>query len=170
MVDINYCGLDDFIQNSHRDITTSRGTSSVKNIWLYLVSVTLRSVTRIFTTLQWRHNGRDDVSNNRRLDCLLNRLFRLNIEDVDFKEFQRFISYAVSENNSTAKTSHTILHTRTIALDEFHLTPFQAMQCLVKVKCCWNFAQKTLKCVHLPLILKRSLAGHHAHVGAIRIC
>ena len=27
-------------------------------------------------TLHWRHNGRDSVSNHRRLDCLLNRLFR----------------------------------------------------------------------------------------------
>ena len=27
-------------------------------------------------SLQWRHNERDDVSNHRRLDCLLNRLFR----------------------------------------------------------------------------------------------
>ena len=27
-------------------------------------------------TLQWRHNGRDGVSNHRRLECLLNRLFR----------------------------------------------------------------------------------------------
>ena len=27
-------------------------------------------------TLQWRHNGRDVVSNHRRLDCLLNCLFR----------------------------------------------------------------------------------------------
>ena len=26
--------------------------------------------------LQWRHNKRDGVSNHRRLDCLLNRLFR----------------------------------------------------------------------------------------------
>ena len=26
--------------------------------------------------LQWRHNGRDDVSNHQRHDCLLNRLFR----------------------------------------------------------------------------------------------
>ena len=25
---------------------------------------------------QWHHNGRDGVSSNRRLDCLLNRLFR----------------------------------------------------------------------------------------------
>ena len=29
-----------------------------------------------FSTLQWRHNERDDVSNHRRLDGLLNRLFR----------------------------------------------------------------------------------------------
>ena len=27
------------------------------------------------SSLQWRHNGRDDVSNHRRLDCLPNRLF-----------------------------------------------------------------------------------------------
>ena len=27
-------------------------------------------------TLQWRHNEHDGVSNHRRLDCLLNRLFR----------------------------------------------------------------------------------------------
>ena len=27
-------------------------------------------------SLQWRHNDRDDVPNHRRLDCLLNRLFR----------------------------------------------------------------------------------------------
>ena len=26
--------------------------------------------------LQWRHNGRNGVSNHRRLDCLLNRVFR----------------------------------------------------------------------------------------------
>ena len=28
------------------------------------------------TTLQWRHNERDGVSNHRCLDCILNRLFR----------------------------------------------------------------------------------------------
>ena len=27
-------------------------------------------------TLQWRNNGRDSISNCRRIDCLLNRLFR----------------------------------------------------------------------------------------------
>ena len=32
--------------------------------------------TRKKKTLQWRNNERDGVSNNRRLDCLLNRLFR----------------------------------------------------------------------------------------------
>ena len=29
-----------------------------------------------FTTLQWRHNGRDSVSNHQPHDCFLNRLFR----------------------------------------------------------------------------------------------
>ena len=28
------------------------------------------------TALQWRHNGRDGVSNHRRIECFLNRLFR----------------------------------------------------------------------------------------------
>ena len=32
--------------------------------------------TSVPIPLQWRHNGRDGVSNQRRLDCLLNRLFR----------------------------------------------------------------------------------------------
>ena len=27
-------------------------------------------------TIQWRHNGHDDVSNNQPRDCLLNRIFR----------------------------------------------------------------------------------------------
>ena len=55
-----------------------------------------------------------------RLDCLLNRLFRLNIEDIDFNEFQRFISYAVIEKKNS--TPHMILNTRKIVLNEFHLT------------------------------------------------
>ena len=29
--------------------------------------------------LQWRHNGRDGVSNHRRLECLLKRLFRRSL-------------------------------------------------------------------------------------------
>ena len=31
-------------------------------------------------SLQWRHDGRDDVSNPRRLDYLLNRLFKESIK------------------------------------------------------------------------------------------
>ena len=30
----------------------------------------------VFSTLQWRHNGRDGVPNHKLHDCLLNRLFR----------------------------------------------------------------------------------------------
>ena len=32
--------------------------------------------TDLYTALQWRHNGRDGVSNRQPRDCLLNRLFR----------------------------------------------------------------------------------------------
>ena len=35
-----------------------------------------RLVMHVCVTIQWRHNEHDDVSNHRRLDCLLNRLFR----------------------------------------------------------------------------------------------
>ena len=33
-------------------------------------------------TLQWRHNGRDGVSNHRRLDCLLSCLFRCTSKKI----------------------------------------------------------------------------------------
>ena len=32
-------------------------------------------------SLQWRHNERDGVSNHQRLDCLLNRLFKVQIKE-----------------------------------------------------------------------------------------
>ena len=35
-----------------------------------------KAVSRNSTTLQWRHNGHDSVSNHQPHDCLLNRLFR----------------------------------------------------------------------------------------------
>ena len=34
------------------------------------------SSLRVIITLQWRHNGRDSVSNHQPYDCFLNRLFR----------------------------------------------------------------------------------------------
>ena len=40
-----------------------------------LVAISIFSCSFMFT-LQWRHNGSDGVSNHRRLDGLLNRLFR----------------------------------------------------------------------------------------------
>ena len=35
----------------------------------------------LFHSLQWRHNKRDAVSNNRRLDCLPKRLFRRKLKE-----------------------------------------------------------------------------------------
>ena len=37
---------------------------------------TFKNLMSIIRTLQWRRNEHDGVSNHRRLDCLLNRLFR----------------------------------------------------------------------------------------------
>ena len=41
-------------------------------IWYYMWVMALK----MNHTLQWRHNGRDNVSNHQHHDCLLNRLFR----------------------------------------------------------------------------------------------
>ena len=46
-------------------------------------------------SLQWRHNERDDVSNNCRLDCLLNRLFRRRS-----KKTPKFYVIVLCEGNS----------------------------------------------------------------------
>ena len=35
-----------------------------------------QTIYQTISSLQWRHNGRDGVSDHRRLDCLLNHLFR----------------------------------------------------------------------------------------------
>ena len=43
------------------------------NLW-FIICLSKRF--RIFLSLQWRHNGRDSVSNYQPHDCLLNRLFR----------------------------------------------------------------------------------------------
>ena len=41
-----------------------------------LVVPLCRSYFKTVTTLQWRHNGRDGVSNHQPHDCLLSRIFR----------------------------------------------------------------------------------------------
>ena len=51
-------------------------TAAVGQLWGGLpLHEHLRSRGTIYT-LQWRHNGRDGVSNHKPHDCLLNRLFR----------------------------------------------------------------------------------------------
>ena len=42
----------------------------------YFIIVTEVIIASIKYPLQWRHNELNDVLNHRRLDCLLNRLFR----------------------------------------------------------------------------------------------
>ena len=41
-----------------------------------ILSPYIHESSRFSTPLQWRHNGRDSVSNHQPNDCLLNRLFR----------------------------------------------------------------------------------------------
>ena len=41
-----------------------------------------RDISISYCQLQWRHNEPDNVSNHRRLDCLLNRLFRLRSKET----------------------------------------------------------------------------------------
>ena len=41
----------------------------------------IRSPVAVVWALLWRHNGRDGVSNHQPHDCLLNRLFRVQIKE-----------------------------------------------------------------------------------------
>ena len=49
----------------------------------------------IYITSQWRHNWRDGVSNHQRLNCLINRLFRLRS-----KKASKFRVTGLCEGNS----------------------------------------------------------------------
>ena len=46
------------------------------SIWWWFETLWRQLWRQIVMTLQWRHNGRDGVSNHQHHDCLLNRLFR----------------------------------------------------------------------------------------------
>ena len=43
----------------------------------YLNKICKKKIRKYLSTLQWRYNGRDGISNHRRHDCLLNLLSRL---------------------------------------------------------------------------------------------
>ena len=46
------------------------------SLWIFLKICIHQNIITPFTSLHWRHNGRDGVSNHQPCDCLLNRLFR----------------------------------------------------------------------------------------------
>ena len=48
----------------------------VRQIWFRMMTTHVHVVVIVLNTLQRRHNGRDGVSNNQRLICILNRLSR----------------------------------------------------------------------------------------------
>ena len=60
----------------------SCGIVDLKSILVQLMACCLMASShsldqcRLCITLQWRHNGRDGISNHRHPNCLLNRLFR----------------------------------------------------------------------------------------------
>ena len=63
--------------------------------WLYPVLYKHQIYVRLvmwLTSLQWRHNGRDGVSNHQRLDCLLNRFYRRRSKKTSkLRDFERGI-------------------------------------------------------------------------------
>ena len=70
------------------------GTMIIRLHWEYITprqNKTQRSGGHMGHALQWRHNERDGVSNHRRLDCSLNRLFRCRSKNL---KHQIFISLA----------------------------------------------------------------------------
>ena len=47
-----------------------------QNLWYSSYTITEMEASYVRFSLQWRHNGRDGVSDHQPYDCLLNRLFR----------------------------------------------------------------------------------------------
>ena len=65
----------DIVLNVHQCETQIRLWSHKRGPWIAHTSTNF--MASLLLPLQWRHNERDGVpSNHRRLDCLLNRLFR----------------------------------------------------------------------------------------------
>ena len=50
--------------------------SEVEENWFYVISTIPTYINVLALSLDWRHNGRDSVSNHQPHDCLFNRLFR----------------------------------------------------------------------------------------------
>ena len=51
-------------------------------ILLLVLQLSLKYITNISFSLQWRHNGRDSVSNHQPHGCLLSRLFRRRSKNI----------------------------------------------------------------------------------------
>ena len=64
--------LDGIISCIYRTDLSRQGKTLAK----YIVHCNIYLHLKINITLQWRHNGRDSVSNHQPHECLLNRLFR----------------------------------------------------------------------------------------------
>ena len=73
-------GKQQVLSNSYHDYTRPLlhilPLHSLGPVGLQKCSIGVDGVNNPRQTLQWRHNGRDDVSNHQPHNCLLNRLFR----------------------------------------------------------------------------------------------
>ena len=67
----------DYVKCKHTLPDYKTTDSLLKHFSTQMVNLNLKQLeTRWCVALQWRHNGRDSVSNHQLHDCLLNRLFR----------------------------------------------------------------------------------------------
>ena len=118
-------------------------------------------------TLQWRHNGRDGVSNHQRHDCLLNRLFRRRS-----KKTSKLRVTGLCEGNSLvtgefpAKMASDVIqcfHLMTSSRNSqknLHISPSQAFY-VVSVEIC--FFLEILSCYNTitHVFLQPGASAHH---------
>ena len=68
------CDLWNRLVNKYQIIMIPTGTRTYRSVTEYVWGKEMH-IWKHISILQWRHNERDGVSNYRRIDCLLNRLF-----------------------------------------------------------------------------------------------
>ena len=86
------------------------------NIQQTILHITLPYIT---SPLQWRHNGRDSVSNHQPHDCLLNRLFRRRSKKTSKLRVTGFCEFPAQMASNAEKIS-IWWHHHVMPLNEFH--------------------------------------------------
>ena len=81
-------------------------------------------------TLQWRHDERDGVSNYRRLDCLLNRLFSDILLRLDISYYHILSSITYVSREHWDPVSITDVQSMVFANNRMHYDLYVAFVCL----------------------------------------